>query len=99
MTKQDLAWKRALVLRDKFEELEYAVVERASNAMPGVPYNTPVKILGVSCVDSTMYVGFPYLSVKVELPNGEQRTISGEALCVGVDTEKKFLAFKQVYSL
>jgi hypothetical protein len=99
MTYQDKLWKRAIALQNKFEGLDYAVVDRASTTFPGVPYNTPVKILSISCLNSTMYPGCPYLSVSVELPNGEQRTLAGESLCEGKNAEKKFKVFKRAYSL
>lgn len=98
MTSQDRAWKRAIFLHDKFVGLDFAIVERPSNSMPGVPYNTPVRIMGVSLTSSKIYSGMPYLEVMVLLPNGEQRTLSGEALCEGKDAEKKFQLHQAAYS-
>lgn len=98
MIPQDRAWKRATFLHDKFVELDFAIVERPSNSMPGIPYNTPVRIVAVNLTDSRIYAGYPYLAVTVLLPNGEQRTLSGEALCEGKDAEKKFQLHQAAYS-
>lgn len=90
-------WRRANVLKDKLEEMDFGIVERPSNCVPGIPYNTPVKIITVDLNESTIWPGQPYLSVYVKMPNGEFRTISGEAICEGKNAKRKFLSHKRIF--
>lgn len=85
------------LLSEKLVDAEFVIVDKASQSIPGLPVGTAVRVISTE-VNASMYkTDCYYISVLVELPNGERRSVSGMSLGMSKQAKEKFLAFQNLY--